>query len=63
MPELPDIVIYIEQLESRVLNEPVQSIRLLNPFLLRSVTPPLQDAVGQKGCGASPAWQADCLWS
>jgi formamidopyrimidine-DNA glycosylase len=48
MPELPDIVIYIEQLESRVLNEPVQGIRLLNPFVLRSVTPPLQDAVGRK---------------
>ena len=48
MPELPDIVIYIEQLESRVLNEPVQSIRLLTPFLLRSVTPPLQAAVGRK---------------
>jgi formamidopyrimidine-DNA glycosylase len=48
MPELPDIVIYIEQLESRVLHEPVQSIRLLNPFLLRSVTPPLQEALGRK---------------
>jgi formamidopyrimidine-DNA glycosylase len=48
MPELPDIVIYIEQLESRVLNQPVQSIRLLTPFLLRSVTPPLQAAVGRK---------------
>jgi formamidopyrimidine-DNA glycosylase len=48
MPELPDIVIYIEQLESRVLHEPVQSIRLLNPFLLRSVTPPLQEALERK---------------
>jgi formamidopyrimidine-DNA glycosylase len=48
MPELPDIVVYIEQLESRVLHEPVQSIRLLNPFLLRSVTPPLQEALERK---------------
>jgi formamidopyrimidine-DNA glycosylase len=48
MPELPDIVIYIEQLQSRVLHEPVQSIRLLNPFLLRSVTPALQEAIGRK---------------
>jgi len=48
MPELPDIVIYLEQLQSRLLHEPVQSIRLLNPFLLRSVTPPLQEAVGRK---------------
>jgi formamidopyrimidine-DNA glycosylase len=48
MPELPDIVIYIEQLQARVLHEPVQGIRLLNPFLLRSVTTPLQEAVGRK---------------
>jgi len=48
MPELPDIVIYIEQLQARVLHELVQGIRLLNPFLLRSVTPPLQEAVGRK---------------
>ena len=48
MPELPDIVIYIEQLQIRVLHEPVQSIRLLNPFLLRSVTPALQEAIGRK---------------
>ena len=48
MPELPDIVIYIEQLQARILHEPVQSIRLLNPFLLRSVTPPLEQSVGKK---------------
>jgi len=48
MPELPDLVIYVEQLRIRVLHEPVQSIRLLNPFLLRSVTPPLQEAFGRK---------------
>ncbi|MGH9424801.1 MAG: DNA-formamidopyrimidine glycosylase family protein, partial [Terriglobia bacterium] len=48
MPELPDLAIYLEQLQPRVLHEPVQSIRLLNPFLLRSVTPPLEEAVGRK---------------
>jgi len=48
MPELPDIVIYLERLQARVLHKPVRSIRLLNPFLLRSVTPPLQEAVGRK---------------
>jgi len=47
MPELPDIVIYIEQLQTRVLNQPMQGIRLLNPFVLRSVTPPLEQAVGR----------------
>ena len=48
MPELPDIVTYLEQLHTRVLNEPIQSIRLLNPFVLRSVTPPLEQAVGRR---------------
>ena len=48
MPELPDIVIYLEPLKARVLHEPIQGIRLLNPFLLRSVAPPLQEAVGRK---------------
>ena len=48
MPELPDIVIYLEQLQTRILNEPIDSIRLLNPFVLRSVTPPLEQAVGKQ---------------
>src|SRR5258706_12037778 len=48
MPELPDIVIYLEHLRARVLGERIQSIRLLNPFVLRSVTPPLEETAGQK---------------
>src|SRR5690349_17068137 len=48
MPELPDIVIYLEHLRTRVLGEQIQSIRLLNPFVLRSVTPPLEEVVGRK---------------
>ncbi|MCI0421289.1 MAG: formamidopyrimidine-DNA glycosylase [Acidobacteria bacterium] len=48
MPELPDIVIYLEHLQARVLNEPVLGIRLLSPFLLRSVRPPLADANGRR---------------
>jgi formamidopyrimidine-DNA glycosylase len=48
MPELPDIVIYLEHLRTRVLGEQIQSIRLLNPFVLRSVTPPLEEAAERK---------------
>jgi formamidopyrimidine-DNA glycosylase len=48
MPELPDIVIYLEHLRTRVHGERIQSIRLLNPFVLRSVTPPLEEAAGRK---------------
>jgi formamidopyrimidine-DNA glycosylase len=48
VPELPDIVAYIEALGSRVLNEPIQNIRLSSPFLLRSVDPPLSEASGKQ---------------
>jgi formamidopyrimidine-DNA glycosylase len=41
MPELPDITIYIEALERRILGRPLQEVRLKSPFLLRSVDPPL----------------------
>ena len=41
MPELPDIEAYIEALRPRVIGERLLSIRLLNPFLLRTVDPPL----------------------
>jgi formamidopyrimidine-DNA glycosylase len=41
MPELPDIAAYITALETRVLGQKLERVRLGNPFLLRSVTPPL----------------------
>lgn len=47
MPELPDIVAYIEALEPRILNQPIQDIRVSSPFLLRSVDPPLSEASGK----------------
>jgi formamidopyrimidine-DNA glycosylase len=47
MPELPDIAAYVEALEPRILNQRIQDIRLLSPFLLRSVDPPLSEASGK----------------
>ncbi len=47
MPELPDIAAYISALESRILAQPIQQIRLASPFLLRTVQPPLTDAEGR----------------
>jgi formamidopyrimidine-DNA glycosylase len=44
MPELPDITVYLEALGSRVRGEQLQSIRLGNPFVLRSVDPPIHAA-------------------
>src|SRR3984893_390231 len=46
MPELPDIAAYLTALSSRITNQPLQSIRLASPFLLRTAQPPLRDAEG-----------------
>jgi formamidopyrimidine-DNA glycosylase len=51
MPELPDIIVYIEALEARLLNQPLEKIRLASPFLLRSFDPPIRAAEGKKVLG------------
>jgi formamidopyrimidine-DNA glycosylase len=47
MPELPDITVYIEALEKRILHQRLERIRIASPFLLRTVNPPLASAEGQ----------------
>ena len=47
MPELPDIVVYIEALEKRILGERLDRVRIASPFLLRTATPPVRDAEGK----------------
>ncbi|HUJ50589.1 MAG TPA: DNA-formamidopyrimidine glycosylase family protein [Bryobacteraceae bacterium] len=47
MPELPDIVVYIEALEKRILGQPLERVRLASPFLLRTVSPPLRAVEGK----------------
>ena len=42
MPELPDIVVYIEALEQRITGQTLERVRLGSPFLLRTVDPPLR---------------------
>jgi formamidopyrimidine-DNA glycosylase len=44
MPELPDIALYIEALRQRILGTRLTQARVLSPFLLRSVEPPLEAA-------------------
>ncbi|MCE9603126.1 MAG: formamidopyrimidine-DNA glycosylase [Gemmatimonadetes bacterium] len=46
MPELPDIVVYVEALERHVVGHAPTAIRVSSPFLLRSVEPPLSAFVG-----------------
>jgi len=51
MPELPDITVYIEALESRVKGETLRDTRIASPFLLRSVDPPLSAVHGKRVTG------------
>ncbi len=46
MPELPDISAYLTALESRVVGQTLERVRLSNPFLLRTVQPPLASVEG-----------------
>jgi len=48
MPELPDIVIYIEALEQRILNETLERVQIGSPFLLRTAMPPITTVEGKK---------------
>ena len=48
MPELPDVTVYIEALSERVLNQPIQKIRIGSPFVVRSFDPPISAAEGKK---------------
>ena len=48
MPEFPDVTVYIEALTERVLNQPIQKIRIGSPFVLRSFDPPISAAEGKK---------------
>jgi formamidopyrimidine-DNA glycosylase len=48
MPELPDITVYIEALEARVLGQTLEHVRIAKPFLLRSVDPQISTAEGKR---------------
>ena len=48
MPELPDIQVYLEHLATRILGKPIVAVEISNPFVLRSVTPPIASVVGRK---------------
>jgi len=48
VPELPDVTVYLEALESRIRGARLEAIRLLRPFVLRSVDPPISAAAGRR---------------
>ena len=51
MPELPDITVYIEALEARIVGQRLERVQLLDPFVLRSVDPPVSAAQGKRVLG------------
>ena len=48
MPELPDIAVYIEALEQRLLGETLERVQIASPFLLRTAAPPITSVEGCK---------------
>jgi formamidopyrimidine-DNA glycosylase len=51
LPELPDIVVYIQALERRLVGERLDDLHLVSPFVLRSVDPPVGSIVGLRVIG------------
>ena len=50
MPELPDVVVYLDALDRFVVGRRLDRLKLLSPFVLRSVDPPIDTVNGQTVC-------------
>jgi formamidopyrimidine-DNA glycosylase len=48
MPELPDVVVYVEALEQRIVGATLERVRVLSPFLLRTATPRIESVEGRR---------------
>jgi formamidopyrimidine-DNA glycosylase len=48
MPELPDLTVYLEALQQRIVGQVLERVVLSSPFLLRTAVPPLQTAYGRR---------------
>jgi formamidopyrimidine-DNA glycosylase len=48
MPELPDIVVYLESLERRIVGATLRHVIIVNPFVLRTALPPLAATEGRR---------------
>jgi formamidopyrimidine-DNA glycosylase len=51
MPELPDITVYVEAIDKKLSGQTLINIKLLNPFLLRTVVPSIEDVKGKHVIG------------
>ena len=48
MPELPDIAVYVERLGALLRGRVIQRVRVANPFVLRTVEPPISAVAGRR---------------
>ena len=48
MPELPDLSVYLEALDRRVVGQRLERVQIVSPFLLRTAEPPLHSAHGRQ---------------
>ena len=53
MPEMPDLTVYLEHLEARLVGATLERVRLKSPFVLRSVTPSVDEVSGLRVQGVS----------
>jgi formamidopyrimidine-DNA glycosylase len=51
VPELPDVTVYLDALQPRIVGQELRKLRLLNPFVLRTVAPSPAELAGRKVIG------------
>jgi formamidopyrimidine-DNA glycosylase len=51
MPELPDLTVYLDFLQSHIVGEPLERIRVASPFVVRTADPPLKAVEGKRVLG------------
>jgi formamidopyrimidine-DNA glycosylase len=61
VPELPDIVVYLEALQKRIVGQRIERIRVVSPSLLRTAIPPLQSAEGKRVLQARRMGKRICI--
>ena len=61
MPELPDITVYLEALEHRILNQTLESVQISSPFLLRTAVRPISSVEGKRVVGLRRLGKRICI--
>jgi len=61
MPELPDITVYLEALEARVLGQKLRKVQIASPFLLRTAAVGLNEIEGHRVIGLSRLGKRICI--